>query len=212
MRRIGAAALQLLVAGTCLAAAGVQRPVDPLTLPDGADREGWQQPDRVMDELGIADGARVADVMAGAGWFSMRLARRVGPNGLVYAEDSDPAMTGAITRAAAQDDVSNIRVVRGGPSDPHLPPGLQVAVIVDAFGRFSRPVDALKNIAASLAPNGRLGVIDFTKNGAGGPGPPVDERVDPATVVRDAALAGLQVRQTGRFLRYEFLLVFVKAP
>ena len=58
-----------------------QRPPSPLTLPDGADREGWQQPDRVMDSLGIFDGAHVADVMAGAGWFSMRLARRVGPTG-----------------------------------------------------------------------------------------------------------------------------------
>ena len=107
-------------------------------------------------------------------------------------------MTAAIARAAAQDDVSNVRVVLGAASDPS--PARRSA------GRPHRrrvragwrgPVDALKSVAASLAPNGRLGVIDFTKNGAGGPGPPMEERVDPATVVRDATLAGLQVRQTG---------------
>ena len=62
-----------------------------LGLLEAPDRDQWQKPEQIMDALGIADGSVVADLGAGGGWFTLRLARRVGPNGLVYAEDIQPA-------------------------------------------------------------------------------------------------------------------------
>src|SRR6186713_421871 len=67
-------------------------PPEQLGLLEAAGRDEWQEPDKVMDSLGIADGSRVADIGAGGGWFTIRLARRVGPNGVVYAEDIQPEM------------------------------------------------------------------------------------------------------------------------
>src|SRR5262245_31219708 len=65
---------------------------------EAPDRAAWQQPERVMDALNIADSSRVADIGAGSGWFTTYLARRVGPNGVVYAEDIQPAMIASINR------------------------------------------------------------------------------------------------------------------
>ena len=73
-------------------------PPEQLGLLEAAGRDEWQEPQRVMDSLGIADGARVADIGAGGGWFTIRLAHRVGPNGVVYAEDIQPEMIESIRR------------------------------------------------------------------------------------------------------------------
>ena len=62
-------------------------PPQDLGLLEGPDRDAWQKPDQIMDALAIADGSAVADIGAGAGWFTIRMARRVGPNGIVYAQD-----------------------------------------------------------------------------------------------------------------------------
>ena len=62
-------------------------PPEDLGLLEAPDRDAWQKPEQIMDALGIADGSAVADIGAGGGWFTLRLARRVGPNGLVYAQD-----------------------------------------------------------------------------------------------------------------------------
>src|SRR5438034_1247927 len=70
---------------------------------EGPDREVWQQPDRIMDALEIADGSAVADLGAGGGWFAIRLARRVGPNGIVWAEDIQPEMIESIKRRVQRD-------------------------------------------------------------------------------------------------------------
>src|SRR6187455_3446917 len=73
---------------------------EELGLLEGPDRDDWQQPDLVMDRLGISDGSKVADIGAGGGWFTVRLARRVGPNGVVYAEDIQRLMLETIDRRA----------------------------------------------------------------------------------------------------------------
>ena len=73
-------------------------PPEQLGSLEGPDRDAWQRPDQVMDKLLIAEGSVVADLGAGGGWFTMRLANRVGPNGIVYAEDVQPQMIEAITR------------------------------------------------------------------------------------------------------------------
>jgi predicted methyltransferase len=181
-------------------------PPEQLGQLEGPDRDEWQQPERVMDALGIADGAHVADLGAGGGWFTIRLARRVGPNGVVYAEDVQTPMIEAIERRAAREGLGNVRTILGGFTDPALPAPVQAALLVDLYSQIQEPVALLKNIRKSLAPNGRLGVIDF-KPGQFGPGP--DEgRVPPDKIIADAASAGLRLVRHDTFLRYQYLLIF----
>jgi ubiquinone/menaquinone biosynthesis C-methylase UbiE len=185
-------------------------PPEQLVLLEAPDRDEWQQPDRIMDKLNIADGSRVADIGAGGGWFTIRLARRVGPNGRVFAEDIQQQMVESITRRVEREGLTNVQPILGTPTDARLQPGLQAVLIVDTYPQFREPVTLLRNIAAAMAPGGRLGIVDFKTDGAGGPGPALDERLEPSVVRRDAERAGLTFRSHETFLRYQYLLVFVK--
>lgn len=185
-------------------------PPEELGQLEGPDREEWQQPERVMDALGIADGSHVADLGAGGGWFTIRLARRVGPNGLVYAEDVQPPMIDAIKRRVEREGLANVRTVRGTFDDPALQKSaVDAALLVGVFGQLEKPVLFLNNVRRVLKPAGRLGIIEF-KPGGFGPGPD-DNRVVPDAVIRDAASAGLRLVSHETFLRYQYLLVFTAA-
>jgi ubiquinone/menaquinone biosynthesis C-methylase UbiE len=174
---------------------------------EGPDRDEWQEPDRIMDELGIADGARVADVGAGGGWFTVRLARRVGPNGRVFAEDIQRQMIDSIKRRVEREGLRNVETTQGTATDPRLPDNLDAVLIVDTYPQLEEPVSMLKHMAKALAPNGRLGIVDFRKD-VYGPGPEMEERLEPDVIIRDAALAGLRLHAYHTFLRYQYLLVF----
>jgi ubiquinone/menaquinone biosynthesis C-methylase UbiE len=168
-------------------------------------------PDAVMDALRIADGSHVADIGAGGGWFTVRLARRVGPNGLVYAEDVQGQMLEAIRRRVDREGLRNVRTVRGVTTDPRLPPrSVEAVLIVDAYHEFGNPQAMLRGIAAALKPGGRVGVVNFDKTG-GGPGPPSDERVDEARVIEEAKSAGLTLLRKETFLPFQYFLVFGRA-
>ena len=182
-------------------------PID-LGLLEGPDRDLWQLPDEIMDSLGIAEGSVVADIGAGGGWFTVRLARRVGVNGIVYAEDIQPPMLEATMRRVAREGLGNVRRVMGTSENPRLPAdAIDAALIVDTYHEFDRRDALLRNIAKSLKPNGRVGVVDFKRDGLG-PGPALEDRVDPDEVVRDAEAAGLRLVRRETFLPYQFLLVF----
>jgi ubiquinone/menaquinone biosynthesis C-methylase UbiE len=183
-------------------------PPEDLGLLEGPDRDAWQKPDQIMDALGIADGAVVADVGAGGGWFTVRLARRVGPNGLVYAEDVQRQMVDAIERRVRREGLGNVRTIIGLDEDPRLPAGtIDAVLMVDAYHEVKDRVELMRNIARALRPGGRLGIVDFRKDGWG-PGPPMDERIVADTVVADARLAGLTLVSKEDFLPYQYLLVF----
>jgi ubiquinone/menaquinone biosynthesis C-methylase UbiE len=208
--------LALAAAAGLPAAAAAQhgRLFDPkdLGLLEGPDRDAYQKPEQVMDALRIGDGSVVADLGAGGGWFTVRLARRVGPNGRVYAEDIQHEMIEAIRRRVERENLSSRVITRlGTPSNPGLPQGaLDAVLIVDAYQEMEDKVALLRNVARALKPGGRLGIINFTREG-GGPGPPMDERVDPERVMRDADAAGLRLVSRERFLRYQYMLVFERA-
>jgi ubiquinone/menaquinone biosynthesis C-methylase UbiE len=187
-------------------------PPHELGLLEGPDRDAWQEPDRVMDALGIGEGSHVADIGAGGGWFTIRLSVRVGPNGLVYAEDIQPQMIEAIDRRVKRENRRNVKLVPGTPLDPKLPPGkLDAALIVEAYNEMEQPVVLLRNVARALKalPQGRLGIIEHKKDGFG-PGPPMEERVAPERIIRDAEQAGLRLVSHETFLRYQYMLVFGK--
>jgi predicted methyltransferase len=192
------------------AGAGAQHgrlyPPEELGVLEGPDRDEWQKPDEIMDALSIADGAAVADIGAGAGWFTIRLARRVGPNGVVYAQDVQRPMLDAIRRRVAREGLRNVQTRLGTDSDPNLPArALDAILLVDVYSEISSHPAFLRRLSDALKPGGRIGVVNY-KPGDGGPGPEPSERVDSTIVERDAAAAGLQVlaRQT---LPYQYLLV-----
>jgi ubiquinone/menaquinone biosynthesis C-methylase UbiE len=206
------AGVALLLAG-CVAPTGAQHgrlfPPEKLGILEGPDRDAWQRPDQVMDELGIGDGSVVADLGAGGGWFTVRLAHRVGPNGRVYAEDIQPQMIEAIRRRVAREQLKNVSTILGAASDARLVEPVDAVLIVDAYSEMVQPVVLLRNVAASLKPNGRIGIVNFKKDGHG-PGPEMNERVEPERVIEDANAAGLKLLSRPTFLRYQYMLVFGK--
>ena len=191
-------------------------PPENLGLLEPPDRDDWNKPDLIMDALGIADGGVVADLGAGGGWFTVRLARRVGPNGTVYAQDIQPQMIEAINRRVQHEGVRNVRTVLGTPIDPQLPPGLDAVLIVDAYHEMDDPTrpdvvrTLLSRVAAALKPQGRVGVVDFLPGG-GGPGPGTEDRVNPDAVVRAAEGAGLRLQSRDVVPPFQFILVFSRA-
>ncbi len=189
-------------------------PPQDLGLLEAPDRDIWQHPEAVMDKLGIAEASVVADIGAGAGWFTIRLARRVGPNGVVYAEDVQQEMLAAISRRVKSLGLTNVKGWLGEDSDPKLPQAsLDAALMVDAYhendDREER-VSLLRNLAKALRPNGRIGLIDFKLEGSG-PGPAPEERVSPETVITEARAAGLELVSYETFLPYQYFLIFKRA-
>src|SRR6185436_19247955 len=235
----------VLVVSTCCAAACAQTPQQPpsqtpppvpavetadnapskpnlflpqeLGLIEAPDRAEWWKPELIMDELTIAEGDKVADVGAGGGWFTIQLARRVGPNGRVYAEDIEPLMIDALARRVRREGITNVETVLGIATDPKLPAGtLDAALILDAYHEMNDPakpeaiLTLLGNVSRSLKPQGRLGIVAYLPGG-GGPGPAADERVDPDSVIKTMAAAGFELQKRENVPPFLYLLAFGKA-
>ena len=183
-------------------------PID-LGLLESPDRAAWQKPEQIMDVLHVADGSKVADIGAGAGWFTIHLARRVGPNGRVYSQDVQREMLEAIKRRVQREGLQNVQTTLGSGSDPKLPvAGLDAIVVVDAYQEVDDRVTFLQNLARALKPNGLIGVVNW-KPGRGGPGPPENARVDKASVTADVRAAKLRIVDE-ETLPYQYLLVLAK--
>ena len=117
-------------------------------------------------------------------------------------------MTASIERRVGREGLTNVSVVLGSQLDPELPTGLDAVLIVETYPEMTDPVTLLRHVAAALKPNGRVGIVGFSLEG-GGPGPPLDERVEPDVVIAEATQAGLRLLSRETFLRYQYLLVFV---
>ena len=184
-------------------------PPQDLGLLEAPDRATWQKPEQIMDALKIAEPAKVADIGAGAGWFTIRLAERVGPNGIVYAQDIQKQMLQSIERRVSREGLQNVRPTLGTQNDPNLPAGaLDAVLVVDSYQEVppGERVAFLRRLAAALKPNGRIGVVNY-KPGRGGPGP--DVRVGSLSVEENARDAGLVVVSRAN-LPYQYLLVLGK--
>jgi SAM-dependent methyltransferase len=181
-------------------------PVD-LGLLERPDRVLWQKPDQIMDAVNVADASTVADVGAGAGWFTIRLAQRVGPKGHVYAQDLQRLMLDAIKRRVQREGLQNVETRLAVGTDPSLPAkALDAILMVDAYQEVENRVVYLRNLAKALKPTGRIGIVNW-KPGRGGPGPEEpNQRVERSVVEADAKAAGLRVL-AHEDLRYQYLLV-----
>jgi predicted methyltransferase len=154
-------------------------------------REQRLQINRVMDLLHIKPGSTVADIGAGGGWFSVRAARRVGPNGRVIAEDINPKYLASIADRAKREHLANIQPLLGTPDDPKLAPGsLDAALMLKVYHEIAHPQPVLASLRAALKPGARFSIIDRNGNGA-------DHGLNEA-IVR-AEVEGAGYRQVARF-------------
>ena len=126
-----------------------------------APRDQWQRVTDVFDAMGLGPGSVVADLGAGGGWFTTRLARAVGAGGRVYAVDVNPVSLREL-REALPKELTNIEIVRGEEDDPKLPPGqLDAVLVVNAYHEFAEYPAVLSKVKEALKPGGRL-VVDRT--------------------------------------------------
>lgn len=166
------------------------------TFPPRTKRDTWQRPVAVMEELGIASGSAVADVGAGSGYFTFRMAARVGPKGRVYAQDLDEKALAGIKEQAQKEKAAQIETIRGAEDDPKLPASsLDAILVVDAYHEFTRPETMMDGFFRALKPGGRLGVIDHpARLGL----PPAEYRehhnLPQEKLIEQAARAGLRLR------------------
>ena len=124
-------------------------------------RDRWEHPEEVMDALGIKPGATVADVGAGEGYFTFRLAARVGPSGKVYAEDILEDRLEKIRTLAAKRKLAQIETVLGTTDDPHLPAErIDVLLVVNAYHEMREYDAMLRGMFRALKPGALLGMID----------------------------------------------------
>ena len=129
---------------------------------EGFSRDAWQQPDRVIAALGIEAGDRVADLGSGSGYFTIRLAKAVGPEGRVYAVDVDEEMNAYLRERVEQAGVANVEVILGRFEDPLLPDaGVDLVLTVDTYHHIDDRPTYFRNLRRDLAPGGRVAVIDY---------------------------------------------------
>ena len=146
------------------------RPIAPIMGIGGADwlerseRELEELPETALDKIGIKPGMVVADVGAGVGYFTIRLARRVAPQGKVYAVDVQPEMLSILKNRAAKANVKNITPVLGSESSPQLPQSCcDLILMVDVYHELSQPQRMLQKMKQALKPGGRLVLLEYRK-------------------------------------------------
>jgi len=131
---------------------------------DRSEREKEENPELALDAIGIRQGMVVADIGAGTGYFSLRLAKRVGPAGKVYANDIQPEMLRRLRENADKAKLKNIETVPGTDVDPKLPAGqMDIVLLVDVYHEFSQPQKMLRKIRDALKPSGRLVLLEYRK-------------------------------------------------
>jgi SAM-dependent methyltransferase len=129
---------------------------------DRDERQRQEDTELSLRLLEVQYGSVVADVGAGSGYYSARLARLVGSNGRVYASDIQQAMLDIIRGRIERERIPNIELVLGTPTDPRLPRGaVDLAIMVDVYHEFSAPQVMLRRIRESLKPGGRLVLLEY---------------------------------------------------
>jgi ubiquinone/menaquinone biosynthesis C-methylase UbiE len=131
----------------------------------GASRDEWQQPDRVVEALGIQPGQRVADIGAGGGYFTFRFARAAGAEGKVYAVDVDADMTRIVEQQAATLGMRQVEAILAATDDPRLPQAVDLVFVCNTYHHLSNRTDYFRRVRQALRPGGRLAIVEFTREG-----------------------------------------------
>lgn len=218
MRRAG-----LLLFGLCLVLWAEQvhpitgRRIAPVMGTGGADwlvrpeREAEEAPDAALEAIGITRGATVADVGAGAGYFTWRLAERVGPSGKVYANDIQPSMLELLRKNIEARHLANVEPVLGVEDDPRLPAGrMDLVLLVDVYHEFSEPEKMLRKIRESLKPDGRLVLLEYRKEDPNIPIRP-EHKMSVAEVRAEVEPEGFRFEKNLNALPRQHILIFRKS-
>jgi len=177
---------------------------------DDPNRDAWQEPEKVLDALQLAPNAIVADLGAGTGYFSVRLANRV-PQGKVFAVDIEPDMLRYLEERKHHEHLHVLQPVQASPDAANLPEPVDVVLVVDTYHHIDDRTAYFAKLGQSLRPNGRLAIIDFKIDAP--QGPPKEFRISAEKVTAEIEAAGYQLVATHPFLPRQYFLVFQrKAP
>lgn len=172
---------------------------------DDPSRDAWQQPDKVIAALALAPTMSVADVGAGTGYFSVRLARAV-PQGEVIATDIEPDMVRYLGDRAAREQLANIKPVLATADEPNLPPAsVDRILVVDVWHHIADRHRYAAGLAKALRPGGKLAIVDFTA--AADRGPPKDMRLTPDAILADLRGVGLTAALDPTQLPDQFIVI-----
>lgn len=175
---------------------------------DDPARDAWQLPARVVDALTLKPGQIVADVGAGTGYFSVRLAKAPA-RPKVYAVDIEPSMVAYLKKRAAHDGLTNIIAVQAGADRTNLPEPVDLVLIVDTYHHIPNRVAYFSALKARMKPGARLAIVDFRKDSPSGP--PKEFRFTPDQISAELAQAGFALKTSHAFLpRQHFLVYAVK--
>ncbi len=177
---------------------------------DRSERDLEENPDRAIDVLKIEKGATVADVGAGSGYMTVKLSKKVGPQGKVYATDIQQGMLDLLNKRLTKSKITNVTTVLGTQDDPRLPPdALDLVIMVDVYHELSQPQIMLGKIRASLKSGGRLVLLEYRKED-----PDVPIRPEHKMSVADAKLEveaeGFKLTKTNEDLPRQHILIFTK--
>jgi ubiquinone/menaquinone biosynthesis C-methylase UbiE len=179
---------------------------------DRNERESEEHPDQALDALNLKRGMVVGDVGAGTGYMSLKMSKRVGPSGKVYAEDIQPEMLRMLRQNAANAHVSNVETVLGTETDPKLPPGqLDLILLVDVYHEFSQPQKMVRRMREALKPDGRLVLLEYRKEDPNVPIRP-EHKMSVQEVKTEIEAEGFKMDQVIETLPRQHILILKKAP
>ncbi len=175
------------------------------------EREAEEHPDAALDAIGIPRGAIAADIGAGAGYMTWRLAERVGPAGRVYAVDIQEAMLDLLRKNMEQRHLANFEPVLGAPGDPRLAhAALDLVLMVDVYHEFSEPQQMLRHIRDALKPDGRMVLLEYRAEDPQVPIRP-EHKMTVAQVKAEIEPEGFRLDRTIETLPRQHILIFRKS-
>ena len=171
---------------------------------DDPARDSWQMPDRVIAALQLKAGMKVADIGAGTGYFSTRLARIPGVS--VLAVDVEPKMLDYIKLRAQKEGLANVTGVLAGAASANLPEPVEVVLVVDTYHHLPDRPAYFRELRKSLKPGGRIAIVDFRKDAP--EGPPAHFRFTPQQIEAEMKRAGYELQASHDFLPRQHFLIF----
>lgn len=172
---------------------------------DDPARDVWQKPHEVIQALALKPDAIVADIGAGTGYFSARLANML-PQGRVYAVDIEPDMVKYLAERARREGLKSMTAVAGTAGDARIPEKADLILLVDVYHHIDDRSRYFRRLRDSLKPGGRIAIIDFRLDAANGP--PKAARVAPQRVKAELKDAGYALEKEHGFLPEQYFLVF----
>jgi SAM-dependent methyltransferase len=175
------------------------------------ERESEENVEGALNAIGLKPGMTVAEVGAGTGYVSLRMARRVGPTGKVYANDLQPEMLRFLRANALRAGLTNIVTVQGSETDPKLPQGqIDLIILVDVYHEFSQPQRMLQGIRAALKPDGRLVQLEYRQEDPAIPILP-DHKMTVAEAKTEVEAEGFKLGPVVETLPRQHILIYTKS-